>query len=105
MRSICLVAVDDKLRPALVLTADAKREHALRVTVAPISSTVRGSNTELLVGPAEGLDHESAVKCENIQTVPATAITREIGLLPSDREAALRQAIVFAFDLLPLAIV
>lgn len=85
MRSICLVAVDGKPRPALVLTADDKREHARRVTVAPISSTVRGSSTELRVGPVEGLDHESVVKCEHIQTVAAALTVRKIGLLPTSR--------------------
>lgn len=85
MRSIRLVAVDGKPRPALVLTADDKREHARRVTVAPISSTVRGSSTELRVGPVEGLDHESVVKCEHIQTVAAALTVRKIGLLPTSR--------------------
>jgi mRNA interferase MazF len=104
MRSIRLVAVDGKPRPALVLTADDKREHARRVTVAPISFTVRGSSTELRVGPVEGLDHESVVKCEHIQTVAAALTVRKIGLLPTSRGAALRQAVVVAFDLLPLPV-
>ncbi len=105
MRSICLVAVDGKPRPAPVLTADDKREHARRVTVAPISSTVRGSSTELRVGPVEGVDHESVVKCEHIQTVAAALTVRKIGLLPTSRGgAALRRAVVVAFDLLPLPV-
>ncbi len=104
MRSICLVSVEGKLRPALVLTAEGKREHAVRLSVAPISSTIRGSNTEVVVGPSEGLDHRSVVKCENIQTVAATDVVREIGLLPSGRERELRRAIVVAFDLLPLGV-
>lgn len=104
MRSIVLVDVESKLRPALVLTPTVKREHAGRITVAPISTVVRGSATEVAVGRREGLDRPSVVKCENIQTVPASDLVREIGLLASDRERELRVAVVLALDLLPLAI-
>lgn len=96
--------VDGKERPALVLTGAVKRENAGRVTVAPISSTIRGSTTEIVVGPAEGLDHTSVVKCDNVATVPAASVRREVGLLASSRERELRAAIVSAFDLLPVEI-
>ncbi len=104
MRPICLVLVGAKERPALVLTGAVKREHAGRVTIAPISSTIRGSTTEVPVGRAEGLDHPSVVKCENVATVPASSVGREVGLLASARERELRAAIVSAFDLLPVEI-
>jgi len=40
----------------------------------------------------------------DIQTVAATDVVREIGLLPSGRERELRRAIDVAFDLLPLGV-
>jgi len=93
------VAMLDKARPVLVLTRELVRPHLSRVTVAPITSTVRGLSTEVPVGRANGLDHDSVVSCDNILTVPVTALGRQVGLLLEDQEAALTAAIHAAFDL------
>ncbi|MEO7420897.1 MAG: hypothetical protein ABIU87_00690 [Ornithinibacter sp.] len=52
VREIRLVRLD-KLRPALVLTRQAARGAMTEVTVAPITSTIKGSS-EVLVGPDTG---------------------------------------------------
>ena len=41
----------DKRRPVLVLTRDPAIEFLGEVTVAPITSTIRGIPTEVLLGP------------------------------------------------------
>ena len=89
----------DKIRPALVLTRELVRPHLTRVTVAPITSTVRGLSTELPVGPRNGLDIECIVSVENVVTIPVTALGRHIGFLLPEQEAALSEAIHNAFDL------
>jgi mRNA interferase MazF len=89
----------DKPRPVLVLTRELIRPRLTNVTVAPITSTVRGLSTEVLVGPANGLDHPSAVSCDNIQTIPKSHLGRLIGHLYPDQEPALAEAINLAFDL------
>ena len=89
----------DKTRPVLILTRDVVRPHLSRVTVAPITSTIRGLSTEVPVGPANGLDHESVVSCDNIVTVPASALGRQLGFLLSEQETTLTEAIRAAFDL------
>ncbi len=89
----------DKVRPVLVLTRELVRPHLSRVTVAPITSTIRGLSTEISVGPANGLDRECVVSCDNIVTIPTTALRRQIGYLFPTQEAALAQAIQAAFDL------
>jgi len=93
------VAHLDKSRPVLVLTRSAVRPHLSRVTVAPITTTVRGLSTEVPVGPANGLDHDSVVSCDNIVTVPVDALGRQLGFLLSDQEPKLSEAIRNAFDL------
>ncbi|MGI8694659.1 MAG: type II toxin-antitoxin system PemK/MazF family toxin [Geodermatophilaceae bacterium] len=93
------VARLDKTRPVLVLTRELVRPHLSRVTVAPITSTVRGLSSEVPVGRANGLDHDSVVSCDNILTVPVTALGRQVGLLLEGQEAALTAAIHAAFDL------
>ena len=89
----------DKTRPVLILTREVVRPHLSRVTVAPITSTIRGLSTEVPVGPANGLDHAGVVSCDNILTVPVTALGRQLGFLLAEQETALTEAIRAAFDL------
>ncbi|MHB8274399.1 MAG: type II toxin-antitoxin system PemK/MazF family toxin [Dermatophilaceae bacterium] len=89
----------DKTRPVLILTREIVRPHLSRVTVAPITSTIRGLSTEVPVGPANGLDHASVVSCDNIVTVPVSALGRQLGFLLAEQETALGDAIRAAFDL------
>lgn len=92
-------ALLDKARPVVVLTRELVRPHLTRVTVAPITSTVRGLSTEVPLGRANGLDHACVISCDNIVTVPKTALGRQLGYLLPDQEAALTAAIHAAFDL------
>jgi mRNA interferase MazF len=89
----------DKARPVVILTRELVRPHMDRVTVVPITSTILGLSTEVLVGPANGLDHRCVISCDNIVTVPAAALGRLIGHLLPTQEAALTAAIHAAFDL------
>jgi mRNA interferase MazF len=93
------VAQLDKTRPVLVLTREMVRPHLTNVTVAPITSTIRGLSTELPVGAGNGLDHDSVVSLDNIQTIPAANLGRQVGLLLVAQEEALARAIHAAFDL------
>jgi mRNA interferase MazF len=89
----------DRDRPVVVLTRELVRPHLDRVTVAPITSTVRGLSTEVAVGPANGLDRDGVISCDNIVTVPRTALGRQLGYLLPGQEPALAVAIRAAFDL------
>lgn len=89
----------DKTRPVVILTRELVRPHLARVTVAPITTTVRGLSSEVPVGPANGLDHACVVSCDNIVTVPKSALGAQIGYLLPAQEAALTTAIHAAFDL------
>jgi mRNA interferase MazF len=70
-----------------------------QVTIAPVTSTARGLSVEIPVGQANGLGHESVVNCDNIVTIPKTALGERIGYLLPAQEAALTTAIHAAFDL------
>lgn len=98
MRPIHMARLD-KTRPVLILTRDVVRPYLTRVTIAPITSTVRGLSTEVAVGPMNGLDHDSVVSCDNIVTVPADAVGRQVGFLLESQETDLAHAIRAAFDL------
>jgi mRNA interferase MazF len=89
----------DKRGPVLLLTREIARQVLTNVTVAPITSRVRGLAVEVPVGTRNGLDQPSAVSCDNIQTIPVTALGPVVGYLFSDQELELTEAILAAFDL------
>ena len=62
-------ASPDKVRPVLVLTRQEVLGLLHTVMVAPITSTIRGAPSEVIVGAREGLKHESAVNLDHVQTV------------------------------------
>lgn len=98
MRPIHIVQLD-KARPALILTRELARPHLKLITVAPVTSTIRGGFTELPLGRANGLDHDCVVSLDNIQVVDAGAVGRLVGFLLSEQERELTTAISRAFDL------
>lgn len=98
MRTIATVRLD-KPRPALILTRASKLHLLTWVTVAPITSTIRGITSEIPVGPRNGLGHACVISCDNITTVRMEAVGDTIGLLFDDQEAELARAISDAFDL------
>jgi mRNA interferase MazF len=98
MRAIAIVGLD-KRRPALILTRATKLHLLNWVTVAPITTTIRGIASEVRVGPRNGLDHDSVISCDNITTVPNGAVGATIGLLLEEQEAELARAISDAFEL------
>lgn len=98
MRPIHTAALD-KSRPVLVLTRELVRPHLNTVTVAPITSTIRGLSSEVRVGARNGLSQDSVVACDHITTIPVDALGEQIGLLLEDQEQNLSEAIQAAFDL------
>ncbi len=68
----------DKLRPVLVLTRQEVIELLHTVMVAPITSTIRGAPSEIVVGIEEGLKHDSAVNLDHVQTVEKSRLRRRI---------------------------
>ena len=98
MREICLVGLD-QTRPVLVLTREAARAAMTKVTVAPITATIRGLSSEVRLGPGNGLDHDCAVSLDNVLTIPMDSLGRIVGYLSDGQEAQLARAVVMAYDL------
>jgi mRNA interferase MazF len=98
MHPIWLARID-KTRPVLVLTREEVRAVRQLVTVAPITSTVRGLRSEVAVGQRNGLDHDSVVNLDSIATVPRDLLVRPLGALLEQQEYDLTRAFHDAFDL------
>jgi mRNA interferase MazF len=98
MRPIHLARLD-KSRPVLVLTRELVRPHVNTVTVAPITTTIRGLSTEVPCGTANGLAERCAIACDHITTIPAASLGQQIGRLLDEQDLELTAAIHAAFDL------
>lgn len=89
----------DKRRPVLVLTRQVMVGRMSTVTVAPVTTTVHGIATEVIVGLRNGLQQPSAVKCDQIASIPIHQLHEPCGFLLDEQELALHEAIQAAFDL------
>lgn len=89
----------DKRRPVLVLSREVMVGRMSTVTVAPVTSTVHRIATEVLVGRQNGLDQTSAIKCDQIMSIPYGQLHEQCGWLLEAQERALHEAIQAAFDL------
>jgi mRNA-degrading endonuclease toxin of MazEF toxin-antitoxin module len=79
---VWLAEVGRKRRPVLVLTRPEVIDARALVTVAEITTTLRGLAAEVLVDHQEiGLERESAVNCDGLHTVSQASLTRLVGRL------------------------
>lgn len=83
-------------RPVLVLTADVLAPVLRRVLVAALTTTVRGVDSEVAVGPDDGIPRESAINLLDIRPVPAALLVERIAALGPDRMGAVCDALAFA---------
>jgi mRNA interferase MazF len=71
-------APPDKNRPVLVLTRDSAIAYLSTVTVAPITSTVRGVPSEAVLDQEDGMKAACAVNLHNAVTVPQDRLGRRV---------------------------
>jgi mRNA interferase MazF len=86
----------DKQRPVLVLTRDSAISYLSRVTVAPITSTIRGVPSEVVLGPEDGMKQVCAVNLHNVMTVSKERLGRRLGQLDRPRMRGVCDALGFA---------
>jgi mRNA interferase MazF len=87
-------------RPALVVSRSAAAEVRSRVTVAPVTRTVRGTRSELPLGPGEGLGVEWVASCDNLLTVDKRLMDEApVGRLGLEKILALDHALKFALGI------
>lgn len=94
----------DKKRPVLVLTRQDMIGRLHTVTVAPITSTVRGVPSEVVVGTDVGLKQESAVNLHHLATVPRAGLRSFVGSVSPQTMNRIREALLFALGFSPTAL-
>ncbi len=86
-------------RPAVLLTRDVILDRVSNVTLAPVTSTVRGIPTEVQIDEQAGLDHLSVVSCDNVTTVPKRLCVRRRGAVDPATERQIALTVRLALDL------
>jgi mRNA interferase MazF len=78
-------APPDRNRPAVVLTRDSAIAYLSTVTVAPITSTIRGVPSEVVLNEEDGMKAPCAVNLHNAVTVSQQRLGRRVAQLSSTR--------------------
>jgi mRNA interferase MazF len=86
----------DKRRPVLVLTRPEVIGLLRTVMVAPITSSIRGAPSEVLLGIEEGLKGPSAANLDHVQTVEQRLLERFVGAVPPAKMAHVCRALLVA---------
>lgn len=86
----------DRKRPVLVLTRQDMISRLSTVTVAPITTTVRGVPSEVVVGIEVGLKSPSAINLHHVASVPRAGLRHFVGVVPPEVMARVREALLFA---------
>ena len=89
---------DQKRRPYLVLSRDVSIGVLNSVVSVPLTTTIRGIPTEVLLGPSDGLQRECVASLDNIGNVPKWAFVDRLGSVSGARMVEICQALKVAVD-------
>jgi len=89
-------AAPDKQRPVLILTRPAILDYLAAITIAPITSTIRGVHSEVILTEADGMKARCAVNLLNVTSVNRERIGRRITQLNAARMSEICDALRFA---------
>jgi mRNA interferase MazF len=83
----------------LILTRSDAIAGLLWVTVAPLTRTIRGIPSEVVLEPADGVPDRCAATLDNIATVEKDLLVQHIATLQATRLNEVFEALHFVFDL------
>jgi mRNA interferase MazF len=89
-------APPDKTRPAVVLTRDAAIAYLSTVTIAPITSTIRGVPSEVLLSEGDGMRGPCVVNLHNTATVSQQRLGKRLTHLSPSRMREICAALRFS---------
>ncbi len=86
-------------RPVVLLSRDEAYPVRTAVTVAPVTTTVRGIAVEVSLGLEDGLPRPCAVNCDSMLTIPKAYLESRISRLSERKMEEIHKAICFALDM------
>jgi mRNA interferase MazF len=95
-------APPDKERPVLLLTRDSMLDELNHVTIAPVTSTVRGVRSEVVLDVEDGMKGRCAVNLHLVQSVHRRGVGRHLATLGPARLREVCQALAYALGCYPV---
>ena len=89
-------AEPDKTRPALVLTRNSAIAYLSTVTVAPVTSAIRGVPSEVVLTEEDGMKSPCSVNLHNAVTVSQQRMGKRVAQLSPARMNEVRAALRFS---------
>ena len=89
-------APPDKKRPVVVLTRDSAVPYLSTVTVAPITTTIRGVPSEVLLTESDGMKTHCVVNLHNVVTVTQHRLGKQVAQLSALRMTEICAALRFS---------
>jgi mRNA interferase MazF len=89
----------DKRRPGVILTRNSAIGYLSSVTIAPITTTIRETPSQVHLSQEDGLQAECAVNLHNLQTVSKTQVSGLIAVLSEGKLDAIEAALLFALGM------
>ena len=86
----------DKTRPVVVLTRDSALDYLSGVTIAPITSSIRGVPSEVVLSEEDGMKAPCAVNLYNMATVSRDDLGKRVAQLSSVRMSEVCAALRFS---------
>ena len=93
---LCEFAPPDKRRPVVVLTRETAVAYLSTVTVAPVTSTIRGVPSEVRLNEEDGMKAPRAVNLHYTVTVPQQRLGRRVARLSSAKMIEICAALRFS---------
>lgn len=85
-----------KARPVLILTRPSAIGYLARVTIAPVTSTIRNVPSEVVLSSDDGMKKPCAVNLHNVITVRKDDIGRRLAHLSDERMEEVCRALAFS---------
>jgi mRNA interferase MazF len=86
-------------RPVILLSRDEAYEVRRLVTVAPVTTRVRGIPVEVPLGPKDGMPRDCVANLDTVTTIPKDALSERLTVLSRPKMAAVDAALRFALGL------
>jgi mRNA interferase MazF len=86
-------------RPAVLVSRDEAYSIKTRLTVVPVTRTIRGIPTEVRLGPSDGLPRVGAANADEIVTIPRDLLADRITALRASKVQEIDAALRFSLAL------
>jgi len=86
-------------RPVILLSRDEAYEVRRLVTVAPVTTRIRGIPVEVPLGPNDGIPRECIANLDTVTTIPKDVLRERLTVLSRTKMTAVDAALRFAMGL------